>query len=313
MERPKGGENAANSTTGLTFLQRWKLQFLPYRMGFRKLSNNFLEAHYLVMSSVMDLDRRLTLQERKLIMYTVLDMLRLVPFAIVGAAPGGVIGVMAMVKYTPSLLPTTFHIKPSALESLEPDAVQDQMDVEVKRSIHAFAKSLHESQLDYNSKLQQLMQHVDRIYCNDSWNDAQALDQLTFSEFTDQDILDVLSDVQLEQLATYFNKSYASLYGSLGTYKYPILRYQLKRHASKITALDTTLVLENLQTLPRVELLNACRDRGILRAGDDADQTRVDNLCADLKAWLQQTNEKAMPVLLLAIIRLNQGGPQKAS
>ena len=288
------------SNSRLTFSQRLKLKLLPYRMGLRKLSNNFLEAHYLVASSVVDLDRRLTMQERKLVAHTVMDMIRLVPFAIVAAAPGGLFAVMAMVKYTPSLLPTTFHMQPSKLDVLmeEPDSVKAQMDVELKRSLRSFGKSLHENQLRQNTKLQRLMKHVDGIY------NSQALDQLAFSEFTEQDILDVLSDVQLEALASYFNRSYPSQFGTY--YKYPILRYQLKRHASKISALDTLLMRQDICALSEAELLNACKDRGICRQTEDSAQPQKAYLCGELKAWVEQTHDKAMPVLLLAIIRLNQ-------
>jgi len=69
--------------------------------------NNLKVTHNLLWKEMINLKHEITPRERRLIVRTVFDLLRFVPFAFLAALPGGSVGVLFLAKYIPSSLVRT--------------------------------------------------------------------------------------------------------------------------------------------------------------------------------------------------------------
>jgi len=259
---------------------RWnriKMALLPYRMGTRRLKNNIQVAYHLVTDSLLSLDRRLSHRERRLVLRTVMDLLRLLPFIVIAAAPGGSMLLPILARVFPGSLPTTFkmpsaeNLQQSSSEPAQERALQKVMEQDFRRAVEKMTQSMHRNQVKQHRELSEL---VDYALRTDTGLPLDGQAQLLYARFSDGDILDALNVGQLESLVRHFNRpaGWLERYAS-DRYRFSILRYTLERHLSRVSSEDVLLAEEGAQALSAEDLLEACVGRGLcpgLAASPDA-------------------------------------------
>mmetsp|Transcript_22425 Transcript_22425/g.44011 ORF Transcript_22425/g.44011 Transcript_22425/m.44011 type:complete len:492 (+) Transcript_22425:37-1512(+) len=266
-------------------LQKIQEALVPYRVGLRKFFTNISVAYDLIKSSVVDINRRLTRREKRLVVRTVLDLAKLIPFAIIAAAPGGSLLLPVMARYLPSTLPTTFNMPPrKELEKIVQTSEDEkdfkrQMDRDLKRAMESMVSSMHKNQIAYYKEVRELLEEATRV--ESLGGEASPV---LIAKISDADLLDILNLAQLERLADYFHLSLSSSTsvksadldldadvsssGSptsiLGSYRFTMLRYHLSRHIAKLDSEDVLLAEEGIGSLADEDLVQACQARGLV-------------------------------------------------
>jgi len=282
----------------LSLWQKFKIGLIPYRIGVRKLLTNVGVAYRLVAGSLLNLDHKMTRRERRIVLRTVFDLTKLLPFAIVAAAPGGGFVLPILAKFFPNTLPTTFNM-PShdQLEKIfdaskTQDTFKHQMDSDLKAAMGKLVEKIHENQLKENKELVNLINHAME-------NPGQSeISKLIYSQFSDTDLLDMLNLRQLEDLAKYFNKP-ASFFDrhTFDSYRFSILRHLLSRHLSTLDSENVLLQEEGVEKLTYEEIHNMCMYRGLV---DPSEKPSFEELTARLRKWLLLSVGKHIPMVIIA-------------
>lgn len=304
------GEPPVKSMPTTRLVDRVKLVLWPYRIGCRRLWNNIKFAAGLLYDGILT-DHRLTRRERRILLRTVFDISKLLPFAILAALPGGSVLLPVLGKLMPSTLPTTFNMpsqttleKAYKLNETE-KSIQVDMDRQLKAGVKNIVSTMQKQQVAVNRDLQRVLDRVakDPTTLDPTVSEKHA--KLLYSNFSDEDLLDMLNLHQLERLSQHLNrqKAYIEQYAS-DHYRFSILRYQLSKHMQKLSSEDAIFVEEGPGSLPDQELLYACLDRGLVH--NDQDGNLVESpvpsrqtLQRRLERWLLLTVANGVPPVLL--------------
>lgn len=226
----------------------------------------------------------LTRREHKLLVTTIGDIFRMVPFIIFIIVPFLEFTLPIFIKLFPNMLPSTFESK-------------DQKDAKLKQHLKVklemakfFQETLDEMAPQASNRHSQLAKEFSQFFnkIRTSGDVATSEEIMKFSKLFEDDItLDSLQRPHLIALCKVLNTS------SIGTSA--MLRFNLKMKLRSLKADDKTIAKEGVDSLNVSELQQACKNRGMRAYGVSEERMRK-----ELRNWLDLSlNERVPPSLLL--------------
>ncbi|KAG6647517.1 mitochondrial proton/calcium exchanger protein-like isoform X1 [Carya illinoinensis] len=233
--------------------------------------------------------KTLSRRERQQLTRTTADIFRLVPVA-----------VFIIVPFMEFLLPVFLRLFPNML----PSTFQDKMKEEeaLKRRLNArleYAKFLQDTvkemakeiQISRSGEIKKTAEDLDEFVNKLRKGASCSNDEiLGFAKlFNDELTLDNISRPRLVNMCKYMGIS------SYGTDAY--LRFMLRKRLQQIKNDDKLIQAEGVESLSEAELRHACRERGIL------DLSSVEEMCQQLRDWLDLSLNHSLPSSLLILSR----------
>lgn len=265
-----------------TIKQRIIDEVLHYYHGFRLLFIDIKVSTILVWRVLNG--KTLTRREHKLLVRTVGDMFRLVPFSVFIIVPFMELLLPIWIKLFPNMLPSTFQ---TATEK------EDKMKRSLKIKLE-MAKFLQQTLDDMAVKgkghSSQAAKEFAEFFQKVRTSGGMATNEeiMKFSKlFQDEITLDSLNRAQLMALCRVLELQ------PFGTNNF--LRFQLRMKLRSLAADDRMIQKEGIDSLSQSELQQACRARGMRALGMSEERLK-----AQLSQWLVLSlNEKVPPSLLL--------------
>ncbi|TYH49505.1 hypothetical protein ES332_D10G142000v1 [Gossypium tomentosum] len=233
--------------------------------------------------------RSLSRRERQQLTRTTADIFRLVPFAVFIIVPFMEFLLPFFLKLFPNMLPSTFQDKMKEQEAL-------------KRRLHArieYAKFLQDTvkemakevQNSRSGEIKQTAEDLDEFLNRVRRGAGVSNDEiLGFAKlFNDELTLDNISRPRLVNMCKYMGIS------PFGTDAY--LRYMLRKRLQWIKNDDKMIQAEGVESLSEAELLEDCRERGMLGA------LSVEEMRQQLRDWLDLSLNHSVPSSLLILSR----------
>jgi len=228
----------------------------------------------------------LTRRERKQLLRTTADLIRVVPFA-----------VFVLVPFLEFLLPVALAVFPGMLPSTFQDSTKKEEKAKATlRARLALAGFLGDalgemrqrsSDGDGSATATELTAFVAKARTGD----IESKDVTKFARtFGDELMLDNLPRAQLVNLCRYMA---IAPYGTD-----VILRFQLRSKIRGLREDDRRIVYEGLDSLTRQELQEACADRGMRSVGLTKQQYRV-----QLDQWIELAANRKLPIAILIMSR----------
>lgn len=275
------------------FKEHAKKEAHHYWMGMKLLAADVRTARRLLVRTLNG--SALTRRERKQLLRTTSDLFRLVPMSMFIIIPFMEFALPFALKLFPNMLPSTFQ------DSLK---AEENMKRELQSRI-AMAGFFQETLQDLaKEKKKQALKMVEN---NEA--DSTAAEFLGFLEkartgeflspeviirfskyFQDELTLDNLPRTQLVNLCKYMS---ITSYGSD-----PFLRFQLRHHIRSLKEDDQRILWEGIDSLTKIELSEACRERGMRSTGLSKEQYK-----AALQQWLDLSVNQNVPISLLIMSR----------
>ncbi|XP_075975018.1 leucine zipper and EF-hand containing transmembrane protein 1 [Anticarsia gemmatalis] len=227
----------------------------------------------------------LTRREHRLLVTTIGDIFRMVPFIIIVIIPFLEFALPIIIKLFPNMLPSTFESK-------------SQKDVKLKQHLKVklemakfFQETLDQmapqaSSTRHSELAREFSSFFNRI--RTSGDVATSEEIMKFSKlFEDEITLDSLQRPHLVALCKVLNVT------TIGTS--PMLRFNLKMKLRSLAADDKMIAKEGVDSLNFSELQQACKARGMRAYGVSEERLRK-----ELRNWLDLSlNERVPPSLLL--------------
>ncbi|KAI5637702.1 LETM1-like protein domain-containing protein [Phthorimaea operculella] len=228
--------------------------------------------------------KTLTRREHRLLITTIGDLIRMVPFIVIILIPFLEFSLPFLIKLFPNMLPSTFESK-------------DQRDTKMKQHLKVklemakfFQETLDQMAPQASNRHSELAKEFSQFFTRirTSGDVATSEEIMKFSKlFEDEITLDSLQRPHLVALCKVLNVS------TIGTNA--MLRWSLKMKLRSLTADDKMIAKEGVDSLNFNELQNACRARGMRAYG-----VSEERLKKELKNWLDLSlNERVPPSLLL--------------
>ncbi|KAH8859830.1 Mitochondrial proton/calcium exchanger protein [Schistosoma japonicum] len=230
----------------------------------------------------------LTRRERKQLVRTLADILRLVPFAVFIIVPFMELLLPFYLKFFPFMLPSTFKDK-----SAEANAIQQRLKAKLELT-HFLQETLlqttgaikSDSDTPTVDEFQEFIKKVQK-----SGEQAQAKDITRFSKlFEDQVTLDSLDNKQLRMLCQLLSLP------TIGPSH--LLRFQIWMRVRQLKAEDKLIASEGVDHIPPWELQSLCQERGMRSVG-----LPKEKLQSQLSEWLNLHLEQNVPITLLLFSR----------
>ncbi|CAH0720171.1 unnamed protein product, partial [Brenthis ino] len=226
----------------------------------------------------------LTRREHRLLVTTIGDLFRMVPFIVFIAVPFLEFALPLFVKLFPNMLPSTF-------ESRSQTEAKLKQHLKVKLEMAKFfQETLDQMAPQASDRHSQLAKEFSSFFnkVRTSGDVATSDEIMKFSKLFEDDItLDSLQRPHLVALCKVLNVS------TIGTGA--ILRFNLKMKLRSLAADDKMIAKEGVDSLNFSELQQACRARGMRAYGVSEERLRK-----ELRNWLDLSlNEKVPPSLLL--------------
>eukprot|EP01129_Flabellula_baltica_P008621 TRINITY_DN3444_c0_g2_i1.p1 TRINITY_DN3444_c0_g2~~TRINITY_DN3444_c0_g2_i1.p1 ORF type:complete len:665 (+),score=177.51 TRINITY_DN3444_c0_g2_i1:81-2075(+) len=220
---------------------------------------------------------KLSRREKKLLVTTFTDVLRLVPFSVFLVVPFMEFALPIALKIFPRMLPSTFETKDQKDQLV---SKQVKLRLETAKLIQASLEELN---------LQQDMKEDFSDLLNKIKDRKISVEELSkYSEiFKDEVTIDTLPRQQLIRMCRLLG---LNTYGPDG-----LLQWELKKKMNDIKEDDRLILEEGLETMTLEELANACIDRGIPVKG----QSRI-LLKRILDEWVYLSS-KNVPISLLIL------------
>ncbi|KOB70853.1 Uncharacterized protein OBRU01_12996 [Operophtera brumata] len=226
----------------------------------------------------------LTRREHRLLVTTIGDMFRLVPFIVIVAIPFLEFALPIFIKLFPNMLPSTFES-------------QDQKEAKLKQHLKVklemvkfFQETLDQMAPQAGSRHSDLAKDFSSFFnrIRTSGDVATSEEIMKYSKlFEDEITLDSLQRPHLIALCKVLNAT------TIGTSA--MLRFNLKMKLRSLAADDKTIAKEGVESLNFNELQQACKSRGMRAYGVSEERLRK-----ELRNWLDLSlNEKVPPSLLL--------------
>lgn len=263
--------------------QRVVEEIMHYYHGFRLL---FIDIHVSakLVWSILN-GNSLTRREHRMLVRTVSDIFRLVPFSVFIIVPFMEFLLPFFIKFFPGMLPSTFQsasdkekkMKSSLKVKLETAKfLQDTLD---EMAVQRKGDKKSETAREFSTFFEKI---------RSSGEQASNEDIIRFSKLFEDDItLDSLNRPQLMALCKLLELQ------PLGPT--PFLRFQLRTRLRSLIADDKIIMKEGIANLNTLELQQACKARGMRAFG-----VSNERLLSQLEQWLELSlNEKIPPSLLL--------------
>lgn len=226
----------------------------------------------------------LTRREHKLLVTTIGDLFRMVPFIIFIVVPFLEFALPLFIKLFPNMLPSTFESK-------------DQKEAKLKQHLKVklemakfFQQTLDQMAPQAGNRHSQLAKDFSSFFnrIRTSGDVATSEEIMKFSKlFEDEITLDSLPRQHLIALCKVLNVTSIGLSA--------MLRFNLKMKLRALSADDKMIAKEGVESLNYNELQQACKARGMRAYGVSEERLRK-----ELRNWLDLSlNEKVPPSLLL--------------
>ncbi|XP_017784305.1 PREDICTED: LETM1 and EF-hand domain-containing protein anon-60Da, mitochondrial [Nicrophorus vespilloides] len=229
----------------------------------------------------------LSRREYRLLMRTVGDMFRLVPFSVFIIVPFMELLLPVFIKLFPGMLPSTFQTATEKDEKLKQNL---KVKLEMAKFLQQTLDDMSLEHKDHNS--QQAKEFSEWFHKVRNTGEHVSNDEiLKFSKlFKDEITLDSLSRSQLVALCRVLEVQ------TLGTNN--LLRFQLKMKLRTLAADDKMIQKEGVDSLSLWELQQACRARGMRALGVPESRLRT-----QLQDWLVLSLDEKVPPSLLLLSR----------
>ncbi|XP_028179520.1 mitochondrial proton/calcium exchanger protein [Ostrinia nubilalis] len=226
----------------------------------------------------------LTRREHRLLVTTIGDLFRMVPFIVIIAVPFLEFALPVLIKLFPNMLPSTF-------ESRDMKEAKLKQHLKVKLEMAKFfQETLDQMAPQAGNRHSELAKEFSTFFnkIRTSGDIATSEEIMKFSKlFEDEITLDSLGRPHLVALCKVLNVS------TIGTGA--MLRFNLKMKLRSLSADDKMIAKEGVDSLNFSELQQACRARGMRAYGVSEERLRK-----ELRNWLDLSlNEKVPPSLLL--------------
>mmetsp|Transcript_14951 Transcript_14951/g.30031 ORF Transcript_14951/g.30031 Transcript_14951/m.30031 type:complete len:970 (-) Transcript_14951:227-3136(-) len=295
--------------SGLSAFRVWCVQFSKElaadpKRKLSELRHAFVEEakHYWVGSKLLWADvkitteillnmafgNRLTRRERKQLVRTTTDLLRLVPMSVFVLVPFMEIFLPLALKVFPNMLPSTFEDSLKKEESMKKELkMRLAMAGFMKDMLREMAKDVKTHKDDEGHSAREVTNFVAKAKRGSVDND----DIFKFAKlFKDDLTLDNLSRTQLVTMCTFMS---LPPYGADA-----FMRYNLRAALRDIQNDDQRILFEGLESLNRSELQEASRERGMRALGLSKDELRL-----QLQEWLNLSCNQQVPISLLILSR----------
>lgn len=257
-------------------------ELIHYYHGFRLLFIDMKISAILIWQILNG--KSLTRREHRLLIRTVGDMFRLVPFSVFIIVPFMEFLLPVFIKFFPGMLPSTFQTATEKEDKLK-------QNLKVKLEMAKFLQeTLDDMAVQHKDHYSQMAKEFSEWFhkVRTSGEEVSNVEIMKFSKlFEDEITLDSLSRSQLVALCRVLEVQ------TLGTNN--LLRFQLRMKLRSLAADDKMIQKEGVDSLSLTEVQQACRARGMRAYGVSEVRLR-----SQLKQWLDLSlNEKVPPSLLL--------------
>lgn len=227
----------------------------------------------------------LSRREYNLLIRTVGDMFRLVPFSIFIIVPFMELLLPVFIKFFPGMLPSTFQTSTEKEDKMKQSL---KVKLEMAKFLQQTLDEMAVTSKGHSSKAAKDFVEFFHKVRTEGGGLASNEEILKFSKlFEDEITLDSLTRSQLMALCRVLELQ------PFGTTN--LLRFQLRMKLRSLAADDHRIKEEGVESLTQSELQAACRARGMRALGMSEDRLR-----AQLTQWLDLSlNEKVPPSLLL--------------
>ncbi|KAK9509167.1 hypothetical protein O3M35_006542 [Rhynocoris fuscipes] len=276
------------STTALakpkkSLKEKIKAEILHYYHGFKLLWIDINISRKLIWRLLRGYP--LTRREHKLLVRTVGDVFRLVPFSVFIIVPFLEFALPFFIKFFPGMLPSQFETPKEKDDKLKRSLkVKIEMAKFLQRTLDDMAVSSTGHSSEAAKEFAQFFENVRK-----SGHMTSSEEIMKFSKlFEDEITLDSLPRPQLMALCRVLEMN------PIGTTNF--LRFQLRLKLRSLAADDMMIHLEGVDSLSQSELQAACRARGMRALG-----VSEERLKAQLKQWLDLSLVKKVPPSLLLL------------
>lgn len=229
----------------------------------------------------------LTRRERKQLLRTVGDLLRIVPFAAFILIPFMEVLLPVALRLFPNMLPSTFQESHAREEKMKRQ-LRARLDMAafLQDTVREMAANTLERGNEKNAD--ELLGLIESVRQGRQLTTEQLLDAARI--FKDEITLDNASRAQLVGMSAYMG---LNTYGTEA-----FLRFQLRSKVRAIRLDDQAILWEGVESLSREELEAACQERGMRATGLSEHQLRW-----QLGQWLDLSVHKELPTTLLILSR----------
>lgn len=278
-----------------------------YWMGTKLLAADLRTARRIVSRTLKG--SSLTRRERKQLLRTTSDIFRLVPMSMFVLIPFMEFALPFALKAFPNMLPSTFQDSLKSEENMK-------KELQTRIAMAGFFQETLQSLANEHKKIKKKVQSEVTIDELENTNTADELDRedtatsfLSFLEqaregqaippeviikyaqfFKDELTLDNMSRMQILNMCTYMG---IPPYGADS-----LLRFQLRHRIRSLKEDDQRILWEGIDSLNKMELREACRERGMRSTG--LSKSAYKN---GLQQWLELSVHKDVPLSLLIMSR----------
>ncbi|EEB13424.1 leucine zipper-EF-hand-containing transmembrane protein 1, putative [Pediculus humanus corporis] len=228
--------------------------------------------------------KTLSRREHRLLVRTVGDLFRLLPFSVFIIVPFMELLLPVAIKLFPNMLPSTFQTATERDDKLKQSL---KVRLEMAKFLQTTLDDMSVQSKDKNNEAaKEFTEFFKKIRTSGEAPSNEAI--IKFSTlFEDEIILDSLSRQQLTALCRVLDIN------PMGTTN--LLRFQIRMRLRNLAADDKMIVKEGIESLTVQELQTACQARAMRAYGVSADKLKT-----QLNQWLDlSVNEKVPPSLLL--------------
>lgn len=231
--------------------------------------------------------KTLTRREHRLLIRTVGNLFRLVPFSVFIIVPFMELLLPFFIKFFPGMLPSTFQ---TATEKEDKFKQNLKVKLEMAKFLQQTLDEMAVQHKDHNSQLaKEFSEWFQKV--RTSGEHVSNIEIMKFSKlFEDEITLDSLTRSQLVALCRLLEVQ------TLGTNN--LLRFQLRMKLRSLAADDKMIQKEGVDSLSLAEVQQACRARGMRAYGVSEDRLRT-----QLKQWLDLSLNEKVPASLLLLSR----------
>ncbi|XP_066909089.1 mitochondrial proton/calcium exchanger protein [Halyomorpha halys] len=229
--------------------------------------------------------KQLTRREHKLLVRTVGDMFRLIPFSVFIIVPFMELALPIFIKLFPGMLPSTFQTSSDQEDKIKKNL---KVKLEMTKFLQQTLDEMAVSSKGHSSvAAKEFAEFFQKVRTSGGMTTSE--DIMKFSKlFQDEITLDNLPRPQLMALCRVMEMN------PIGTTN--LLRFQLRLKLRSLMADDKMIQKEGINSLNVSELQAACRARGMRALGISEERLR-----AQLAQWLELSLEKKVPPSLLLL------------
>lgn len=238
------------------------------------------------------LGHQLTRRERRQLVRTINDLLRLLPFSVFILIPFMEIFLPVALAMFPNMLPSTYRTEKKKEENMKrklrarvemASFLQDVMEERAEEIKRRKDDGLHD-------KADVLLEIVEKAREGHPMSNESVIKISKL--FKDSITLDTMSRPQLVTLCKFVG---VTVFGTPDA----VMRMQLRAHLRSIRGDDRMIMWEGVHTLTKPELMAACQDRGMRATGLSSEV-----LSMQLAQWLELSVRQDIPVALLVLSRV---------